>query len=253
MKPLTVGYMTEARCYYTLLTTPRREPATKFIIFGRGRSGSSLLVSLLDSHEQIHCDGELLKRRVLFPLNYIKCRTALSQHEVYGFKLLSYHMDVQRIRDPRHLVTTLHELGYKIIYLRRLNMLRHALSNIYARHRGAFHKKATDGEAADKKEMHVDLEQLNFWLQRSEEMSAIEERAIAGLPHIEVIYENDLLHSSCHQHTADRIASFLNIPAKKVDTAFRRITSDTLQDFVLNYEEVEQYIAQTKYESFLSV
>jgi hypothetical protein len=26
-----------------------------------------------------------------------------------------------------------------------------------------------------------------------------------------------------------------------------------LQDFVLNYEEVEQYIAQTKYESFLSV
>lgn len=33
-------------------------PKTKFVIFGQGRTGSTLLTSLLSSHPEITCEGE---------------------------------------------------------------------------------------------------------------------------------------------------------------------------------------------------
>ena len=32
----------------------------RFVLFGQGRTGSKLLVELLHSHPDIHCDGEVL-------------------------------------------------------------------------------------------------------------------------------------------------------------------------------------------------
>ncbi len=37
-----------------------KNKTSKFIIFGQGRSGSTLLKQLLDSHPEITCEGELL-------------------------------------------------------------------------------------------------------------------------------------------------------------------------------------------------
>ena len=36
-------------------------PETRFVVFGLGRSGSTLLCDLLDGHSAIQCDGELFK------------------------------------------------------------------------------------------------------------------------------------------------------------------------------------------------
>lgn len=99
-------------------------PEKKFVIFGRGRSGSTLLVELLDSHPQIHCDNEILHDRVLFPRLYIDSCASRYQSQVYGFKFLSYQIkDVQRISQPKKFLLQLYQSGYKIIYLRRENLL----------------------------------------------------------------------------------------------------------------------------------
>lgn len=75
-----------------------------FVVFGMGRSGSTLLASLLNAHPSIHCDGEILspvywhrRRRPLrlpmlrYPLFYIRYRQLVAQYRhgasVYGFKL----------------------------------------------------------------------------------------------------------------------------------------------------------------------
>ena len=77
-----VGYAEEAILSFHFLLTSSRKPPTKFVIFGRGRSGSTLLVSLLNSNPDIHCDGEILSRKKLFPEKVIHskrlCRTKKS-------------------------------------------------------------------------------------------------------------------------------------------------------------------------------
>lgn len=70
----------------------RSGPRTKFVIFGRGRSGTSLLVSLLNGCPETICDSEILKSRQLCPQWYVRARTAQCQQLIYGFKLLSCHL-----------------------------------------------------------------------------------------------------------------------------------------------------------------
>ena len=57
-----------------------------------GRSGSTLLVSLLDSHSQIFCDNEIYHRKVFAPWKYLRLRSRMGGKPVYGFKLLTYHL-----------------------------------------------------------------------------------------------------------------------------------------------------------------
>ena len=84
-------------------------PKKKFIIFGWGRSGSILLVSLLDSHNKIHCDGEILHNPVLSPHLQIKLCASRCHKPIYGFKLLTYQIkQVQQIKKPCKFVRQLH-------------------------------------------------------------------------------------------------------------------------------------------------
>ena len=61
------------------------------VIYGEGRCGSALLVSLLDSIDGFRCDGEVLQDRVASPrvlLNDLRRQTC---EQVYRCKILRYH------------------------------------------------------------------------------------------------------------------------------------------------------------------
>ncbi len=76
---------------------------TRFVIYGQWRTGSTLLASLLDSHPQVRCYGELfhlqqwqgrLHSRIQglafrHPLAYLMTRMFLARRPVVGFKLAS--------------------------------------------------------------------------------------------------------------------------------------------------------------------
>src|SRR4051794_949293 len=109
---------------------------TRFVIYCRGRDGSTLLVDLLNQLPGVHCDGEILHARVLASWLYVQACESIASGEVYGFKLLSHHLThVQRVSDPAAFLRRLDSSGYKIIHLRRENMLRQILSALYVRHR----------------------------------------------------------------------------------------------------------------------
>ncbi len=46
-------------------------PSKQFLIMIQGRSGSSLLCDLLDSHPGVHCQNELLVDRLKAPMAYL--------------------------------------------------------------------------------------------------------------------------------------------------------------------------------------
>jgi hypothetical protein len=119
----------------------------RFIIYGLGRCGSTLLGNLLNSVSQIHCDREILHDPVRSPRLHIEKCASRCELPVYGFKLLQYQIrEVQSIKQPEKFLLNLHEVGFKFIYLSRRNLLRHGFSNVYARQK-QFHLRV--GEMVD--------------------------------------------------------------------------------------------------------
>lgn len=247
------GLAKEAITYSTYFALPKREPSIKFVILTQGRSGSDLLVSLLDSHPQIHCAREPLRHRLLFPKLYLKCYTNLSPRDVFGFKLIVYQFNnVQRIEDPVIFMADLYDLGFKIIYLKRRNTLRIALSVYYSLHRGTWVSKESDGKPKHTK-MAVDFRKLFNKMEAIDRFRILEEKILEKLPHMKIVYEDDLLDNNRHQSTVDRIANFLGVSPASVDTNYVRITTDEISSFVANIDELRDSVRGTKYEKYLSL
>lgn len=249
---LSVGKSTlkEIRGYGKYLWQKPSLPSQKFVIFGRGRSGSTLLVNLLDSHNKIHCDGELLHDRLFFPRLYIDLCASRYQSYAYGFKLLSYQIrDIQSISNQEKFLFNLYKSGYKFIYLTRRNLLYHALSNINARMK-KFHQRLNEGKLSYQP-IKIEIKQVFEWIEKSENMEKYEHELLREIPHLSLTYEEDLLHQEFHQKTVDKITELLALPSLPVKTNLVKLMPLELSKMVENYEELVQGVKNSKYARFL--
>lgn len=233
-------------------------PENKFLIYTRGRTGSTLLTDLLNCHDEIFCDVEIFnflysKSRVRFPIPYINScskRAAIRNKSVYGFKVKIAQLRYEhKYKNYDDILLRLRDNGWKFIYLRRENYLRHKLSNLLITATNIYHKK--NGDSPEQKKIHVDCNVLMEGIQYSEEVNKTEEENLKSIPHITVVYEKDLLDNSRHQEVANNIFKFLGLESCKVRSEFKRVTTEKLEDLILNYDEVYNFFKDTKYSNFL--
>jgi LPS sulfotransferase NodH len=235
---------------YLRLLKPR-ELAGRFVIFGQGRTGSTLLVQLLNSSPDIYCEEEILSRKVLSPYAYVKARSHRSPRPFYGFKVKIYQLTHdQGIARPREFIERMVNDDWKIIYLKRADIVRHAMSNVVAAHRRAYHHRASQGELKLQK-FHVDSDDFIRRIKLRERWLKDEEEVLEGLPHLSIQYETDLLHPEVHQATTDRVLDFLGATRAPAKTELVRTSRDRLADVIENYDEVIQAIARTRYAPYL--
>jgi LPS sulfotransferase NodH len=214
-----------------------------------GRNGSTLLTELLNAHESIHCDGEILFHRVAAPRLQVAGHAMASPKPVYGFKLLTYQLEEVQHVDPPSFFRWLDRRGYRIIHVRRRDILRHALSNLNARVHGFHHHGSLPPEARGA--IHVDTESLIDWLDGIARNGARNEALLADLPHETVHYEDDLSDAASQARTVTRICAVLGVPTQLVSTDLVRVTPARIEDLVANYDEVAAFLAGTPYERFL--
>jgi LPS sulfotransferase NodH len=244
------GYVKEIITYLTFPILPKRNPLKKFVIFGYGRTGSSLLVSLLNSHEEIHCDSELFLYRLFSPERYLVCKEKLHKKDVYGFKLVTYQFKTQNIDQPIEFMLNLNESGYSIVNLRRRNILRQAISVIYAVHRKKFHHTKNQGFQATKI-INLDMQTLFGELKFIEELIALEEQILCKIPFLRIYYEDHLSNEYRHQSTVDLIADYLGVPSFPVRTDLVKTTPYDFSSFIENHDEFSAVINQSKYREYL--
>ncbi len=224
-------------------------PGSRFVIFGRERTGSTTLVSLMHSLPHVHCDGEILYDNVLFPKAHVLARTSISSAPTYGCKLLSFQIrDQQPIKDSNIFIRELSQHGYRIVYLVRENILEQSLSLIRGMAFG-YHKKKNVEHKAE--QLRVDTKELLRQMDRSRELGEFECRSLEGLDFTTVTYETDLLPEENHQNTVDNICNFLGIESAKVGTEYQKVSPQSLRDSLANYDEVEKALVGTDYERFL--
>jgi len=227
-------------------------PTPRFVLFGRGRSGTTALVSMLDDVPALHCEGEVLHNYVPFPRHHVLGRCARSPGPGFGCKILSYQIrSVQtRLDAPDTFLRDLHEeRGFDILYLRRTNLLRHALSNIRAR-REQFHRKTSDAGGAASA-LRVDPEHVIDWMESSEALRAYEERLLDGVPHLSLTYEAHIRDASRHQETVDEVCAFLGVESAPVESSYQKLAPPSLRDSVANYDELARRLEGTAYASYL--
>jgi len=246
------GYVREGFTYFTYPFRPKAKPTKKFVIFTVGRSGSGLLVNLLQSHAHINCDDELFQRRLFSPLNYLRFKERLSRKDVYGFKLNTYHFRIQKIEKPLQFVGEIYDAGYRIISLKRRNLLRQVISHMFALHRNMFHQRNSQDKRPHQPFI-VSLDKLQEELSLFESYWALRDQILEHFPAFELYYEDDLSDSTKHQTTMDKVSGFLDVPPSRVQTSLSKTTPKELSSFIANFDQVRAFLRGTKYAEFLEM
>lgn len=213
---------------------------TKFVVYAQARTGSTLMTRLLHQHPNIFCDNELLQKYLKHPAKYFDGRSLMTLKPAYGFKA----MPSQAVRYLQHsssqfLLEELYNHDWKILYLKRSNLLRHALSNIIAKQRGFFFKNGQQFEEAPK--AYVPADQLKIALDVTLFYKRDEEQALKNLDFKEVVYERDMMAPEKREKCLPDICRYLGVTSDfNPEAPFLRSTTDDLADLIENMETVEQ-------------
>lgn len=251
-KSLDYKYLGYARemVYSLKAQIGRHEHEKRFVIFGRGRSGSTLLVDLLNSSADIYCDSEILNRPVFSIYGHIENCSMMHPARIYGFKLLSYQVrSVHKLSEPQAFLDQLvNGLNYKMIYITRKNLLRQTLSKHYAAFRNSWHEK---GGQVRRPKMKVNLPILLKNLDEGYQLGLYEENCISSVDHLPLTYEEDLSEPDRQIETVNKIADYLDTERFKTNTSLKKITSNSYADFIENYEEMATALSSTRYAIYL--
>ncbi len=221
------------------------------MIFGQGRTGSSLLRSLLNCHPDIYCDDEILSEPVLAPLRFADRRARMHSQDVYGFKLKGYQLTrAQGLADPGRFMRRLSGNGHTIVHLQRQNVFRHALSNFFAEARGSYHRQS-DQAAEPRTMIEINPAELIDVMRRRLQNTDDEKAMLEGIHTIGLVYEDDLLDPGGHQALADRLFASLGLPTARVSTPLARTVEGSLAERITNYADIVAAVATTEFERWL--
>lgn len=217
-----------------------------FIIFGQGRSGSNLLVHLLQSHPQIQCDGEILGRKRWrrgikkltygflrhFPAPYIFWKASRSNRDVYGFKLFVHHVPaVDRT------IHAAHVRGWQIVHIQRRNLFDQAVSRVVATvtsHWGGFDRV----KEPDTVFVTIPPERLLAMIQEYVTNRRKILQVLKDVPHILVTYEDDLLDGAARNRICGTIFQSLGVEMRPVSTTRQRSWNRPYSELIVNYADL---------------
>ncbi|SFB77720.1 hypothetical protein [Tropicimonas isoalkanivorans] len=232
------GFQNEARLAHWQL---HRRRVNRFLIFAQGRTGSTLLTSTLNMHSQVVCDDEILGVPRMFPQNFVENRASDSGAHNFGFHVKIYQLSAwQRVDDVGAFLGSLSARGWKIIYLFRENLVRHAVSNVFAEALGAYHDRGRGGERP--RTVYMEPNRLLSDIKLRSRQRTAERTALDGLDHLTLCYERDLEAPDAQKATFTRIQSYLQLQQEDLVPDLRKMVTRPLSDLLQNYEEIQSLL-----------
>jgi LPS sulfotransferase NodH len=194
------------------------QPKTRFVILAAPRSGSELLVSLLDSHPAIRCDSELFKEPRLMAHRYLTGMSA-ARRAVWGFKVIDSQLRWQLNgagADGAFLDRLVAEDGYCVFRLRRRDLLAQSLSFIDAG-QSRYHFREGE-ERPEYRPLQVDPAELVSLMHGLDDNDRWAERVAARVPHVSLFYEDDLAKPEAQHETVNRLCHELGVAPSAATT-----------------------------------
>lgn len=220
-----------------------------FVILCLGRTGSTHLVALLDSHPDIRCFGELFphERGTLDEeyapfwrddaLEYVAELTGPVTEPAVGFKLplgsIQAHPDALRLVEPQDL---------RVVRLSRLNLLAIFVSRrLLASTRGSQSSGDYGGATVS-----LDPKQCVAMFKRTEEHERYLDELAAGKPTVRITYEE-----LAAGERLPEVQRFLGVEPVPLKSGHGRARKRSLSETIENWPEVEDALRGSPYERFL--
>ncbi len=263
----------ERRLFDAALATGLRigqDRYTRFVILGRGRTGSNLLRTSLASHPDAVVFGELFngRSRARGEINWggspgyrsqdarsvalreqdavaflDRCVFAKmpSRIRAVGFKLFYYHAqegDWQRVWDP------LAEQEVRVIHLMRRNLLQSQVSAIIAEQTGRWISVSPERDPTPTP-ITLPYERCVRFFERSEQLH---EAFASRFDHVLTLYYEDLVADP--QARLGEVQQYLGLPIRPLSSPLRKQQTRPLHEVVLNHGELERRFAGTRWAWF---
>ncbi len=219
----------------------------KYVVISRSRTGSTLLMVLLDKHSNIQCEGELFK-----VLNGKSCKQVWDSFFSKkprriiqaGFKLFYYH--------PFDYDKSVWEYIKEDKSISIVHLVRHNLLEAYTSQKiGEKTKKWTENIdrthnfALNDKVVHLDYEDC---LDTFKKIKSFEEKTrndFSDRNYIEVSYE-DLI--SNRKKTMTNVYSSLGLVFESIETVMKKQNPEPLSNLIENYHELKKQFSNTEWE-----
>ena len=227
----------------------------RFVIFGQGSCGKTLLTSCLNSNPEIRCKGELLFRRHLLPISYVEyfVQDAGLEFQAYGFELKPWHITRVLKREPRIFMKRLEDAGYVFIHLVRNNVFLQSLSQVNRFSRGIVHTSSK--EKVQKDLCEIDVEYLIYLMRSMIYLRRLENYGLASItnPFIEIEYESNLQFQCDHQNICNIIFEFLGLKRSIVSSSLRKVYPHNWRHGVSNAQEIELALVDAGFGDFIEM
>lgn len=241
---------------------------SKFLILGRGRTGSNLLRSLLNSHSQIVAFGELFKSPEtigweypgynksqslqllsLFrndPIKFLETevyKTFPKQIRAVGFKIFYTHAQTDSWKPVWSYFKN--DKNLKIIHLKRKNVLKAHLSLQKARQTGKW--RNTSGSKEEFTPLALDYQECLEAFTKTRALEEQYETFFEGHQKLELLYE-DLSQDYLTQ--MKRLQPFLDVDPETVQPLIYKQSAHPLSQSISNYAELKEQFQGTPWEEF---
>ena len=228
-------------------TSPER---VRFVILCLGRTGSTHLQSLLDSHSDIRCFQEVLSDDVAegepgfvhsphtSVVAYVDELLARTREPVAGFKL-----PMNSLRARPEAAELLRDGELRVVRLSRRNLLAQLVSRrLMAATRVAHSIYGSYGDAT----VRLDPRQAVNALERMEADERELDELASGSPTYRITYE-DLAAG----RGLDELQRFLGVTAQPLRSWFTKLRTRPLSETVENWDELSRRLASTRFASLL--
>ncbi|NPD47862.1 sulfotransferase [Lentimicrobium sp. S6] len=219
-----------------------------FVIIAHPRSGSNLLVSLLRSHPEINCKGELFNR-----INLVECDKLFQDYQridsvlikTKGFKM-PFSFRSSNKNNIWEKVKS--DESFKIIHLSRSNLLRAYVSmKIASKTKSWFGNKDNNKSVVDK-QCILDAQECVSWINNTTRRQKKIEYDFRYHHSYALTYENLMLN----KNTIKDLLHFLDVDTHvDLSTKLEKQNKEPISKLIINYEEFRNGIQNSVWSDFL--
>ncbi|GAB1343716.1 hypothetical protein [Gemmatimonas sp.] len=212
-----------------------------FVIYAQGRTGSHLLMSLLASHPQVECAGEVLNREQWRGPWQLARRVALRCPDVYlplrarRATRRSWGCKVPIATSARGLAR-LASNDWLILFLQRRSRFDRALSWCVASLTGQFQRSRSEAATRITVPEPLFRDQLEF----RRHWDAVSQGVMRDIPHLPLMYEDHLAVADLWPSTGTMLFTHLELPHADVQPATKRSLDKSYRDVVTNFDALHR-------------
>ena len=226
---------------------PGQSRYRKFVVVSRARTGSNLLISLLNSHPRVDARGELFRRMngqsVESRLDGV-FRRRPRRIEAVGFKIFYYHpLDDHhsKVWDRLCAIDDLY-----VLHLKRRNVLRTLTSRKLAGSTDIWLDRGRGGSAKAKPTVRFSVRGLEAAFEQNEAWEGSCDERFRDHEMMEIYYEELVNGRDVPEH----IAHFLGVRPHAMSTALRQQNPEPLAALISNFDELRLHFQGSRWATF---